>query len=222
VPSPEQPLSSVRPFHRHTKAARELSRAACAMNCRDCGGVSGSVRRLCRITRLSDLFDSCFLNSGLHFLDSHLSITSTSTANLRARPRRRTLCGLREMFRRSSAAVATSRGDRRPACQDLALSLSAKRRLCNTVGGRGIEGSTRSCAISIARSRAAATTNLARPNQSWVLRVLFARVKGCALIKVFMICPPWRLKPTTTKFCAWITAVSWLKDRSHDVQKMMG
>jgi hypothetical protein len=35
-----------------------------------------------RITRLSDLFDSCFLNSGLHFLDRHLSITSTSTANL--------------------------------------------------------------------------------------------------------------------------------------------
>jgi hypothetical protein len=62
-------LSSVRPFYRHTKAARELSRAACAMNCRDCGGVSGSVRRLCRITSLSDLFDSCFLNSGLHFLD---------------------------------------------------------------------------------------------------------------------------------------------------------
>jgi hypothetical protein len=82
---------------------------------------------------------------------------------------------------------------RRPARQDLALNLSAKRRLCNTVGGRGIEGSTRSSAISIARSRAAATTNLARPNQSWVLRVLFARVKGCALIKVFMICPPWRL-----------------------------
>src|SRR5204863_1665507 len=31
-----------------------------------------------RITRLNDLFDSCFLNSGLHFLDRRLSITSTS------------------------------------------------------------------------------------------------------------------------------------------------
>jgi hypothetical protein len=73
--------------------------------------------------------------------------------------------------------------------QDLALNLSAKRRLCNTVGGRGIEGITRCCAISIARSRAAATTNLVRPNQSWVLRAFFARVTSCALIKVFMICP---------------------------------
>jgi hypothetical protein len=73
------------------RAARELSRAACAMNCRDCGGrfrFRSSIVR--RITRLSDLFDSCFLNSGLHFLHRHLSITSTSTANLRARPRRRT------------------------------------------------------------------------------------------------------------------------------------
>jgi hypothetical protein len=81
VPSQEQPLSSVRPFYRHTKAARELSRAACAMNCRDCGGrvrFRSSIVR--RITRLSDLFDCCFLNSGLHFLDSRLSITS------RARP----------------------------------------------------------------------------------------------------------------------------------------
>jgi hypothetical protein len=66
----EQPLSSVRPLYRHTKAARELSRAACAMNCRDCGGrvrFRSSIVR--RIMRLSDLFDSCFLNSGRHFLD---------------------------------------------------------------------------------------------------------------------------------------------------------
>jgi hypothetical protein len=89
-PQPSGRPGGARPFYRHTKAARELSRAACAMNCRDCGGVSGSVRRLCRITSPSDLFDSCFSNSGLHFLDSHLSITSASTANLRARPRRRT------------------------------------------------------------------------------------------------------------------------------------
>jgi hypothetical protein len=89
-PSQEQPLSSVRPFYRHTKAARELSRAACAMNCRDCGGrvrFRSSIVR--RVTRLIDLFDGCFLNSGLHFLDCHLSIPCTSTTNLRARPRRR-------------------------------------------------------------------------------------------------------------------------------------
>jgi hypothetical protein len=78
----------------------------------------------------------------------------------------------------------------RPARQDLALNLSAKRRLCDTVGGRGIEGSARCCAISIARSRAAATTNLARPNQSWVLRTLFAGAKNSALVKLFMILPP--------------------------------
>jgi hypothetical protein len=63
-------LSSVRPFYRHTKAARELSRAACAMNCRDFGGrVRFRSSIVQRIMRLSDLFDSCFLNSGLHFLD---------------------------------------------------------------------------------------------------------------------------------------------------------
>jgi hypothetical protein len=64
---------------------------------------------------------------------------------------------------------------------------------------------------------------LSAPNQSWVLRTLFAGAKNSALVKLFMILPPpMAAKPTTTKFCAWITALSWLKDRSHVVQKMVG
>jgi hypothetical protein len=78
--------------------------------------------------------------------------------------------------------------NRRTQRQDFAFNLSAKRRLCNTVGF--IDGVGRCCAISTARSRAAATTNLARSNQSLVLRALFAGAKSCALVNVFMICPP--------------------------------
>src|SRR5262249_6267735 len=52
--------------------------------------------------------------------------------------------------------------DRRPPRQEFALNLSAKRRLCNTVGKRFIDGTARCCVVSTARSRAAATTNLAR------------------------------------------------------------
>src|SRR5262249_49648958 len=55
--------------------------------------------------------------------------------------------------------------------------LSAKRRLCNTMGGRLIDGVARCCVVSTARSRAAATTNLARLNQSLVLRALFGRTE---------------------------------------------
>ena len=95
--------------------------------------------------------------------------------------------------------------DRRLPRQDFALNLSAKRRLCNTVGGRVIEGAPRCCAVSTARSRAAATTNLARSNQSLVralLRALVAGAKSCALVDIFMIAPDGRLvSPTTTKFC---------------------
>ena len=65
--------------------------------------------------------------------------------------------------------------------QEFALNLSAKRRLCNTVGKRFIDGTARCCAVSIARSRAAATTNFARSNQSLALRFLFAGAKSFAL-----------------------------------------
>jgi hypothetical protein len=41
--------------------------------------------------------------------------------------------------------------DRRLPRQDLALNLSAKRRLCNTVGKRFIDGTARCCAVSAAR-----------------------------------------------------------------------
>jgi hypothetical protein len=61
--------------------------------------------------------------------------------------------------------------------QDIAFNLSAKRRLCNTVGGRFIDGTAYCCAVFIARSRAATTNNLARA-------IL-------ALFNLFMICPQW-------------------------------
>src|SRR6516162_6858476 len=84
--------------------------------------------------------------------------------------------------------------DRRPPRQEVALNLSAKRRLCNTVGKRFIDGIARCWDVSTARSRAAATTNLARSNQSLVLRgPRWPGAKSCALVNFFMICPPGRL-----------------------------
>jgi hypothetical protein len=74
--------------------------------------------------------------------------------------------------------------------QESALNLSAKRRLCSTVGRRFIDGTPRCCAVSSALSRAVATTNFARSNQSLVLRALFAETKRCSLVNIFMICPP--------------------------------
>jgi hypothetical protein len=74
--------------------------------------------------------------------------------------------------------------------QSRRLRLSARRRLCNTVGARFIDGSARRCcAISAARSRAAARTNLARSNQSLFLRSRFGGAKRPALVNIFMICP---------------------------------
>jgi hypothetical protein len=87
--------------------------------------------------------------------------------------------------------------------EDFALNRSAKRRLCNTVGGRFIEGASRWYAASTARSRAVATTNLARSNHSLLLRALFGGTKRSTLVNIFMICPPmadWWL-PTRIKFC---------------------
>jgi hypothetical protein len=74
--------------------------------------------------------------------------------------------------------------------EGFALNLSVKRRLCNNVGGGVIEGASRCCAISTARSRAVATTNLARSNHSLVLRALFGAAKRSTLLNIFMICPP--------------------------------
>src|SRR5262249_7984189 len=74
--------------------------------------------------------------------------------------------------------------------QDFAFNLSTKWRLCHTVGGRFIDGVARCCAVSTARSRAAATTNLARSNQSLVLRAPFGWPKTCAPVNACMICPP--------------------------------
>jgi hypothetical protein len=77
--------------------------------------------------------------------------------------------------------------------QDFALNLSAKRRLSKTVGRCVIGGASRCCAISTARSRAAATTSLARSSQSLVLRLRFGGAKGSALVDIFMICLNGRL-----------------------------
>jgi hypothetical protein len=99
-----------------------------------------------------------------------------------------------------------------PPRQDFALNLSTKRRLCHTVGGRLIDGAARCCAVSTARSRAAATTNLARSNQSLVLRgPRWPGAKSCALVNFFMICPRCRLVASRPRCCPWMTAISWLK-----------
>ena len=61
------------------------------------------------------------------------------------------------------------------------LDLLAKRRLCNRVGGRIVEGwAAYCCAVSAARSRAATTTNLARSSLALVLRTIFGGAKSCA------------------------------------------
>jgi hypothetical protein len=75
--------------------------------------------------------------------------------------------------------------------QEFALNLSAKRCLCNTVGGRFIDGTARCCAVSTARSRAATMTNFARSSLVLVLRAFFAGLKSCALVNLFMIFPRW-------------------------------
>jgi hypothetical protein len=100
--------------------------------------------------------------------------------------------------------------DRHLPRQDLALNLSAKRRLCNTVGGRVIEGAPRCCAVSTAPSRAAAMTNLARSNHSLVLCALFGEAKSCVLVNIFMICPRWSAGlADDNQILPLIAAISW-------------
>jgi len=65
--------------------------------------------------------------------------------------------------------------------QDFGLNLSAKRRLCHTAAYR--------CAVTAARSRAEATTNLACSSLALALRAFFGGKNG-ALVNVLMICPP--------------------------------
>jgi len=82
---------------------------------------------------------------------------------------------------------------RPPACQDFALKLSTKRRLCKTIGGRFIDGTARCCAVSAARSLAATTTNLARSSLAfWSLRRILGGAKTSVLVNLFTICPPMR------------------------------
>jgi hypothetical protein len=57
------------------------------------------------------------------------------------------------------------------------------------------------CAVLAARSRAAATTNLACLSLALVLRAIFGG-KSCALVNVFMTCPRWSAGgQPTTKLC---------------------
>src|SRR5262249_39969232 len=96
---------------------------------------------------------------------------------------------------RRRAVFAIVKKARRTQRQGFAFNLSVKRRLCTAVGKRFMGGVARCCAVSAARSRAAATTNLARSSQSLVLSALFfcAAAKSWATAKVFMICPQYRL-----------------------------
>ena len=84
--------------------------------------------------------------------------------------------------------------DRRPPRQHFAFNLSAKRCLCNTVGGRIgriVEGcAAYRCAVTAARSRALTMTNFARSSLVLILRAFFGGAKSCALVNFFMICPP--------------------------------
>ena len=79
--------------------------------------------------------------------------------------------------------------------QDFALNL-IKRRLCCGVGAcieRTVEDCTAyRCAATAARSRAAATTNMACSTFAFALasRALFGGAKSCALVNLFMICHP--------------------------------
>src|SRR5262249_21883532 len=87
----------------------------------------------------------------------------------------------RERPRAALGSITEERMDRRLPRQDFAGNLSAKRRLCNTVGesiGRIVEGcAAYCCAVPAARSRAATTTNLARSSLALVLRALFGGAK---------------------------------------------
>jgi hypothetical protein len=79
--------------------------------------------------------------------------------------------------------------------QDFALNLSAKRCLCNTVGGRIgriVEGcAAYRWAVTAARARALTITNFARSSLALVLRAFFGGAKSSALVNIFMICPRW-------------------------------
>jgi hypothetical protein len=99
--------------------------------------------------------------------------------------------------------------------QDFALNLSAKRRLCHTVGGRIGKGcAAYFCAVSAARSRAATMTNLARASLDLVLRAIFGGAMSCALVNLFMMPPMvgWWLADDH-QILSLITAISWHSGR---------
>ena len=54
------------------------------------------------------------------------------------------------------------------------------------------------CAVTAARSRALTMTNFARSSLALVLRAVFGGAKSCALVKLFMICPPVGSRQSTT------------------------
>jgi len=57
--------------------------------------------------------------------------------------------------------------------------------------GRIVEGcAAYRFAVTAARSRALTMTNFARSSLALVLRAFFGGAKSCALVNIFMICPP--------------------------------
>ena len=139
-------------------------------------------------------------------LEAHMRELPFSVAALEVFPQK-----ARSPDRPDNCDLSISGAMLRPARQDFALNLSAKRRLCNTVGARIIEGAARCCAVSAACSRAAATTNLARSSLALVLRAIFGGAKSCALVNLFMICPPMVGcgSPYDDQILTLIAAISW-------------
>ena len=131
-----------------------------------------------------------------HFLDNRCEWPIKAAAE--SRPTEQTL-----LISRFSPGAGPSSDS--PPRQDFAFNLSDKRCLCNTVGGRIgriVEGcAAYRCAVTAAHSRALTMTNFARASLALVLRAVFGGAKSCALVNLFMICPPvGSCQSTTAKF----------------------
>jgi hypothetical protein len=81
--------------------------------------------------------------------------------------------------------------------------------------GRIVEGcAAYRCAVTAARSRALTMTNFARSSLALVLRAFFGGAKSCALVNIFMICPPMvsRWLADDDQILSLIAAISWLSN----------
>jgi hypothetical protein len=101
----------------------------------------------------------------------------------------------RSYIREASGAVCRSVGASTPSLASRRgpgngaspLAVRASRSTSEPSGASATRYVSRSCAISTARSHAAATTNLARSSHSFVLRLRFGGAKGSTLVDIFMI-----------------------------------